>query len=117
MSVELIFTVAIMGFVGYKIAELIIDKIKESRLLNSGGNSGERGADQGPDSDEKFNLGIKYEKGQELPQDYVLAHMWYNLSASEGNELAKQSRDTLASHMDPIQIAEAQKLAREWTPK
>jgi hypothetical protein len=39
MSVELIFTVAIMGFIGYKIAGFLIDTIK-SRQLNSS-NSGE----------------------------------------------------------------------------
>lgn len=117
MSIELIFTVAIMGFIGFKIVGFLFDKIMETQCLNSDGSSGERVVKQGGDSDEKYYLGVKYEKGEELPQDYVLAHMWYNLSASEGNELAKKSRDTLASHMDPVQIAEAQKLARDWRPK
>ena len=51
-------------------------------------------------------------------QDYVLAHMWYNLAASRstGEERKKSAdlRDALARLMTPAQIAEAQRLAREW---
>jgi hypothetical protein len=43
--------------------------------------------------------------------------MWYNLAAAHGEKSAFASRDALAEHMTPAQIAEAQKLAREWKPK
>ena len=52
-----------------------------------------------------------------MPQDYVRAHMWFNLSAAQGNQDAAKNRDNIAKRMTPAQIAEAQKLAREWQPK
>ncbi len=73
-------------------------------------------------------LGFMYEKGLGVTQDYVQAHMWYNLVASspprEDDDRAITSRDNaytglnrVAHLMTPAQIAEAQKLAREWRPK
>ena len=59
-----------------------------------------------------YNLGFIYEKGRGVTQDYVQAHKWYNLSAA----LGLRERDRLASLMTPAQIAEAQRLAREWRP-
>jgi uncharacterized protein len=55
--------------------------------------------------------------GQGVPQDYVIAHMWFNLAASGGHKNAVQGRDMVAAKMAPAQLAEAQKLAREWKPK
>lgn len=50
-------------------------------------------------------------------KDYVHAHMWYNLAAAQGTvEDAEKSRDYILMNMTPEQIAEAQKLAREWKP-
>ncbi len=64
------------------------------------------------------NLGIMYENGRGVAQDYVLAHMWFNLAAAQGkDENVLKLRDLLASEMTPDQIAEAQRLAREWKPK
>ena len=71
-------------------------------------------ADQG-DARAQYNLGAMYANGQGVPQDLVLAHMWFNLSAAGG--YPEQVRDEIAGHMTPAQIAEAQKLAREWKPK
>ena len=51
-----------------------------------------------------------------MPQDYVQAHMWYNLATANGDKLAAEFRDGLAKQMALAQIAEAQKLAREWKP-
>jgi uncharacterized protein len=63
-------------------------------------------------------LGVMYFLGQGVPQDSVLAHMWFNLAAAGGEDEAAQVRDRLApERMTPVQIAEAQKLAREWKPK
>ena len=72
-------------------------------------------ADQG-DADAQHNLALKYGNGDGLPQDYVLAHTWFNLSAAQGNRHAITGRDMVAKLMTPVQIAEAQKLAREWKP-
>jgi uncharacterized protein len=51
-----------------------------------------------------------------VPQNFVLAHMWFNLSASQGDKAAALNRDELAISMNPVQITLAQKLAREWKP-
>ena len=69
------------------------------------------------------NLGTIYQGGRGVPQDYVQAHMWYNLAASrssasdkDGRDMVVKNRDTVAAKMTPAQLAEAQKLAREWKP-
>jgi hypothetical protein len=64
----------------------------------------------------KYTLANMYQYGRGVPQDYVLAHMWWNLLAAQGFLPAQQLRDQLASKMTPEQIAEAQRLAREWKP-
>jgi uncharacterized protein len=62
-------------------------------------------------------LGIMYMLGQGVPQDYVSAYMWFNLAAAQGDQRAAEGIGVLAQHMTPAQIAEAQKLAREWKLK
>jgi uncharacterized protein len=74
-----------------------------------------KAADQG-DATAQLLLGIMYTNGQGVPQDYVSAHMWYNLGAAAGNQDAAKIRDIVAAQMTPAQIAEAQRLAREWKP-
>ena len=65
----------------------------------------------------QFFLGDLYEKGQGVPQDYVQAHMWFNLAASRAPDAATvESRDRVAAKMTPAQIAEAQRMTREWKP-
>ncbi len=68
------------------------------------------------------NLGVMYEDGRGVTQDYVQAHMWYNLVAAglppgENHDVAVKNRDFVAKLMTPAQIAEAQRLAREWKPR
>lgn len=58
-----------------------------------------------------------YAQGRGVLQDFIQAHMWYNLSAAQGEQRAAEARDALAKQMTPAQIAEAQRLAREWKPK
>ena len=65
----------------------------------------------------QFSLAGMYFMGQGVPQDYVEAHKWWNLSASLGENDAAAARDEAARKMTPAQIAEAQRLAREWKPK
>ena len=47
----------------------------------------------------------------------VLAYMWVNLAAAQGEDKYKDVRDALEKVMTPAQIAEAQRLSREWKPK
>ncbi len=62
------------------------------------------------------NLGQMYQFGFGVPQDYVQAHMWYNLAATQAPSVG-QRRDELAKLLTPDQIAEAQRMAREWMAK
>ena len=74
-------------------------------------------ADQG-DATAQFMLGMKYSNGLGVPQDYILAHMWFNLAGASGQKPAAiTNRDNIALKMTPEQIAEAHRLAREWKPK
>jgi uncharacterized protein len=61
-----------------------------------------------------YNLGLAYSTGQGVTQDYVVAHKWFNLAAMRGLNAAKSWRNQIAEEMNAGQIAQAQKLAREW---
>ncbi len=80
-----------------------------------------KAAEQG-NAKAQFFLGIMYEDGQGVPQDYAKAYMWFTLAASGfprgyARDKAVKYRDIVAAKMTPAQIAEAEKLAREWRPK
>lgn len=79
-----------------------------------------RAAEQGH-AGAQNNLGLMYYIGRGVPQDYVQAHKWYNLAASRSPESTREfpamNRDIVAAKMTREQIAEAQRLAREWKPK
>ena len=73
-------------------------------------------------ADAQYNLGVMYAKGHGVKQDYVQAHLWFNLAAAsqekpKEREISARNRDDIAAKMPPAQIAEAQRLAREWKPK
>jgi len=81
-------------------------------------------ADAG-NSQAQLLLGKAYESGLSVPQDYVSSHKWYNLAAAHSatsaderqlREFAVRSRDTISRMMSQDQIAEAQRMAREWVP-
>jgi hypothetical protein len=72
-------------------------------------------ADQG-DAVAQFFLGLSYANGSGVPQDYVQSHMWFNLAGAGGEPNAAKARDSVAQKMTSAQIAEAQRLAREWKP-
>jgi TPR repeat protein len=72
-------------------------------------------ADQGQANAQCF-LGLIYFEGHGVPQDYVSAYMWLSLAAAGGIEDAAEYRHALTAKMTPTQVAEAQRLAREWKP-
>jgi uncharacterized protein len=43
--------------------------------------------------------------------------MWFSLAATNGFKEAVRNMAQVARHMTPEQIAEAQKMARDWKPK
>ncbi|MDH4229903.1 MAG: sel1 repeat family protein [Nitrospirota bacterium] len=83
----------------------------------------QRAADQGL-ADARSLLGFMYASGRGAPQDSVRAYVWYSLaagsfpeSAAESRNAAMAGRDAIATKMTPAQIAQAQKMVREWRPK
>ena len=69
---------------------------------------------QAGSADALFELGMLYATGRDVVADLVVAHKWFNLAASRGNAAALTRRIELAREMSGEQVAEAQKLAREW---
>jgi len=65
--------------------------------------------------DELFRMGLLYSTGQGgAPLDYISAHMLFNLAAMRGSAEARMYRKELSQEMDPLDVAEAQRAAREW---
>lgn len=71
-------------------------------------------AAQGGAPDALFQLGLLYCTGRDVELDLVTAHKWFNLAALRGNEEAKRYRLELSREMSKAQVAQAQRLAREW---
>jgi len=65
----------------------------------------------------KHALGGLHAEGLGVRRDDVEAFMWFQLAVDQGESDAANNRDWLAERMTPAQIAEAQRLAREWRPK
>jgi uncharacterized protein len=80
-----------------------------------------KAADKG-NANAQSDLGWIYQNGYGVPQDNVRALMWFDLAVSGASDaeisgMAAKFRDELTAKMTPAQIAEAQRLAREWVPK
>ena len=73
-------------------------------------------AEQG-NADAQNSLGQMYDEGKGVVQDYVRAHMWWSIAASQGNKNAIKYRDTVAKKMTPADLSKAQELARECVKK
>ncbi len=67
-----------------------------------------------PSCDELYQLGLTYWAGRGVTPDYVIAHKWFNLAAMQGSREARDYRAELSAQMSADQIANAQRLAREW---
>jgi uncharacterized protein len=70
---------------------------------------------EGPaDGDMLFDLGMMYSVGFDMPIDLVSAHKWFNLAAMKGNIDAIRLRREVADQMSDVEIATAQRAARDW---
>ena len=67
--------------------------------------------------DAQYNIGVMFAEGQGVGEDLVKAYMWFSLVAATGDSTAKKNMEIIAARMTPSQIAEAQRLAKEWKPK
>jgi TPR repeat protein len=64
----------------------------------------------------EYRLGVLYAKGEGVPQDSVLAYMWWTLADAHGDPDAVYDRDDIEGTMTLAQLADAQRLAAEWMP-
>lgn len=65
----------------------------------------------------QFQIGNFYYTGEAVEQDLVQAHFWFSVAARSSHYSATKLRDKLAADLQPTQLAEAQQLARVWSPK
>ena len=65
----------------------------------------------------QYNLGVCYATGLGVAKDEVEGYKWFLLAAGQGNELAKKNVAVLDSRLTREQIAEGQKLARNFKPR
>jgi TPR repeat protein len=74
-----------------------------------------KAADQG-DAISQYLIGACYDSGTGVPKDCVVAYKWILLAGGQGYELAKKGIDLMEARMTREQIAEGQKMAREFVP-
>jgi TPR repeat protein len=65
----------------------------------------------------QYNLGNRYYRGEGVAKDYVEADKWWLLASAQGNESGKKGVTFLERLMTREQLAEAQKLSRNFTPR
>ncbi|MGY3621020.1 hypothetical protein [Bradyrhizobium sp. USDA 10063] len=65
-------------------------------------------------------LGLLYDKGHGVPQDFVLAYKWLNLAAARTSGRERDAyarfRNAVASKMSTDEIVIGQRLALNWAP-
>ena len=71
-------------------------------------------AETQPNADSLFDLGIVFATGRQDREDLVAAHKWFNLAALRGNPEAAYHRQQIAEELSAVEIAAAQRAAREW---
>jgi TPR repeat protein len=65
----------------------------------------------------QISLALSYALGQGVAKDYVESYKWTSLAASQGDKDAKETMTILESNMSREQIAEGQKVARNFKPR
>jgi|SRR5450631_2687223 TPR repeat protein len=65
----------------------------------------------------QLNLGAMYGGGRGVKRDYVQAYKWLNICAAKGDRKCVAQRDLVGQKLKPKQLATAQRLASEFTPK
>ena len=103
-----------LGFIYTKGEGVTRDKLEAAKWYKKAAEQGNAGAQSA--------ISLIYANGDGVPKSLVEAHKWSDLAASNSpdkviHDKNINNRETLAAMMSPAQIAEAQKLAREWKPK
>ena len=62
-------------------------------------------------------LGLMYAIGQYVPQDCIIALMWFTFAANSGDQKAQIARTLLSRLMSPAQIAQTQQRIADFEMK
>lgn len=90
---------------------LLQDDVAAAQLFESAARKGDGYA--------QFNIGLAYRDGRGVKEDVVVAYAWLNLVTTAANSPrpdGSPERDQLAQLLTKEQVAEGQRLAREWKP-
>ena len=68
-------------------------------------------------TDAQNNLGVSYAFGTGVVKDYIEGYKWLDLAAAKGSESSKKLMAVLENKMTPEQVADGQKLARDFKPR
>lgn len=66
-------------------------------------------------AESQIYMGYFYESGSGVIRDYVIAYKWYDLAAQQ-NDYARAALDKIEAKMSKEQIADGQRMAREFSP-
>jgi TPR repeat protein len=65
----------------------------------------------------QYSLAVRYHEGVGAPKDFIEAYKWANLALARETAGAKKLMADLEGKMTSEQIAEGQRLSREFTPR
>jgi hypothetical protein len=65
----------------------------------------------------QYGLGVMFANGEGVAQSNAYAHMWWNISAANGDRQAKANKAIIASQMTAQELANAKTLARACVSK
>jgi len=72
-----------------------------------------KAADQGVDKAQN-NLRVMYANGQGVPKDYIQAIKWFHIAKARGVVVAGRNSQFAEAMVTPAQIAEGERMEREW---
>lgn len=67
-------------------------------------------------ADAQYDIGLMHKNGLSVPVDFVKAYVWLNLAAAQGHVGARSARDGVLQVMTAQQVAEGQRVSRDWRP-
>ncbi|HEY3901858.1 MAG TPA: tetratricopeptide repeat-containing serine protease family protein [Chthoniobacter sp.] len=85
------------------------DEVEAARWYHLSASQGHPGA--------QLSLGLAYLSGDGVPRDYILGYSWVNLAAANGVVAAKDLLPAIEHHLTLDQVAEAQRISREFHPQ
>ena len=69
------------------------------------------------DPEEQYQLGFRYASGRGVPKDLTVAYKWLTIAIAHGHGQAIELRNMISERMNPMQIAEAERMALAHVPE